>query len=365
MGRILVTGGTGFLGKHLLAMLSRRGEKVRVLSRAATPELDELGVEVIAGSLLDEEVLAKACKGVERIYHLAGLVSRDPDAAGEMYRLHVDGTRLLLDTAHAAKVKRVVVASTSGTIAVSKREEEISTEESPFRYELVRDWPYYLSKIYQEKLALAFEGMDVLCINPSILFGPGDTRLSSSGDVLKFLKREIPVVPSGGINFVDARDAAAGAILAMEHGKAKSRYLLGGPNWTMQEFFLRLGRASGVRPPAARIPDAAARLGARIVDGLYRLGGPERRAPVDPVSVEMAQHFWYCDSTRARTELGWEPRDPMETLDDTVAFLRERFLGGAPRPEKAPSFLETLVTRMGDEPAAPAPKQRRERRTRP
>ena len=120
------------------------------------------------------------------------------------------------------------------------------------------------------------------------------------------------------------------------------------------------GRASGVRPPTARIPDAAARFGARIVDGLYRLGGPERRAPMDPVSVEMAQHFWYCDSTRARTELGWEPRDPMETLEDTVAFLRERFLGGAPQPAKEPSFLETLVTKIADEPDTRAPARKKE-----
>lgn len=356
MSRILVTGGTGFLGKHLLAMLVKRGERVRVLSRSATAELDELGVEICEGSLLDPALLAKALRGVDRVYHLAGLVSRDPDAAAEMYRVHVDGTRVLLEAAKAAKVERVVVASTSGTVAVSDRADEISTESSPYRYELARRWPYYLSKIYQEKLALEFSGPEVVCINPSLLLGPGDTRLSSSGDVLKFLKREIPVVPSGGINFVDARDAAAGAILAMEQGKPGARYLLGGPNWTMQEFFLRLGRASGVRPPTARIPDGAARFGARVVDTLYRLRGPEKRAPVDPASVEMAQHFWYCDSTRARTELGWEPRDPMETLDDTIAFLRERFLGGMPQPEKAPTFLETLVTRMSEEPQPKAQK---------
>ena len=332
-----------------------------MLTRAATPELDEKGVEICEGSLLDPAVLARALRGVDRVYHLAGLVSRDPDAAAEMYRVHVDGTRALLEAAAAAKVRRVVVASTSGTIAVTETD-EISNESSPYRYELARRWPYYLSKIYQEKLALEFEGPEVVCINPSLLLGPGDTRLSSSGDVLKFLKREIPIVPSGGINFVDARDAAAGAILAMEHGEPRARYLLGGPNWTMQEYFHRIGRASGVRAPTARIPDGAARFGARMVDALYRLRGPEKRAPVDPESVEMAQHFWYCDSTRARTELGWEPRDPMETLDDTIAFLRERFLGGAPPPDKAPTFLETLVTRIAEEPA-PASTSPRKKRT--
>jgi len=364
MGRILVTGGTGFLGGHLLQFLSRRGERVRVLTRAATPALDALDVEIQTGSILDPAAVERALDGVEGVYHLAGLVSRDPAAAAQMFEVHVEGTRLLLEKARAAQVRRVVVASTSGTVAVSTDPDEISTEESPLRYELARRWPYYLSKIYQEKLCLEAGGIEVVCINPSLLLGPGDVRLSSTGDVLKFLRREIPVVPSGGLNFVDARDAAAGAILAMERGRPGQRYLLAGPNWTMQEFFLRLGRASGVRPPTVRIPDAAARLGARIVDGLYRLGGADRRAPVDPVSVEMAQHFWYCDASRARTELGWEPRDPMETLDDTIAWLRERFLGGAPPREKGPTFLETLVTRMAEEPAPAVKKPARARAAR-
>ncbi|AKU93229.1 NAD-dependent epimerase/dehydratase family protein [Vulgatibacter incomptus] len=353
---ILVTGGTGFLGGHLVSLLARRGEKVRVLTRAATPELRARGIETIEGSLLDVATLSRALQGVRRVYHCAGLVSRDPDVAPEMYRVHVEGTRALLLAARAAGVERVVLVSTSGTVAVSK-EPDVSTEESPYRIETVRRWPYYLSKIYQEKLALelaATGGPEVVVINPSILFGPDDVRLSSTGDVLRFLKGEIPLVPSGGINFVDARDAAAGAILAMERGKPSARYLLGGPNWTMGEFFARLARVSGVRAPTARIPDGAARLGARLVQGFARLGGADKRAPVDPESVEIAQHYWYLDASLARGELGWEPRDPMETLDDTVRFLRERFLGGAPSPAKAPSFLETLVTRMGEPESAPA-----------
>jgi len=368
---ILVTGGTGFLGGHLVSLLLRRGEEVRVLTRVSTPELAASGAQVCEGSLLDREVLARALDGVTRVYHCAGLVSRDPEVGPEMFRVHVDGTRLLLEEARRAGVRRVLVTSTSGTIAVTPHD-EISTEDSPYRIETVRRWPYYLSKIFQEKLALelaADGGPEVVVVNPSILFGPGDVRLSSTGDVLRFLEGKIPLVPSGGINFVDARDAAAGAILAMEQGRPSARYLLGGPNWTIAEFFARLARVSGVRAPIARIPDGAARFGAAVVEGFFRLRGGDAKAPIDRESVEIAQHFWYCDSSRARDELGWEPRDPMETLDDTVAFLRERFLGGAPPPRKAPSFLETLVTRMDAPPTAqaenapPPAKPPRKRRT--
>ncbi|HEY0841124.1 MAG TPA: NAD-dependent epimerase/dehydratase family protein [Vulgatibacter sp.] len=369
MSTILVTGGTGFLGGHLVSLLLRRGEKVRVLTRASPPELADSGAEICEGSLLDRDVLATALQGVDRVYHCAGLVSRDPDVGPEMFRVHVDGTRMLLEEARRAGVKRVLVVSTSGTIAVSTHD-EISTEQSPYRIETVRRWPYYLSKIFQEKLALelaAAGGPEVVVVNPSILFGPGDVRLSSTGDVLRFLEGKIPLVPSGGINFVDARDAAAGAILAMEHGKPSARYLLGGPNWTLGEFFARLARVSGKRAPVARVPDATARFGAGLMEQLYRWKGGDSKPPIDRESVEIAQHFWFFDSSRARDELGWEPRDPMETLDDTVAFVRERFLGGAPPPRKAPSFLETLVTRpepagAPEPPPAPASKPARRRR---
>ena len=128
-----------------------------------------------------------------------------------MMRLHVDGTRRVLEAMAAAKVGRMVLASTSGTVAVSK-DPQVFDESFDYATDVVAGWPYYASKIYQEKLAFrlgAELGIDVVAVNPSLLLGPGDRRLSSTGDVRRFLRRQIPTVPKGGINFVDARDAAA------------------------------------------------------------------------------------------------------------------------------------------------------------
>ena len=323
MTTVLVTGATGFLGEHLCKVLVEQGHTVRGLARSRSSVLADLGVEHIRGDVLSAEDLDVALAGCHAVFHLAGAVSRDPDDAQRMMRLHVDGTRRVLERMNAANIRRMVLASTSGTIGVSK-DEEILDETAPYAEEIVAGWPYYASKIYQERLAFehgARLGIEVVAVNPSLLLGPGDRRLSSTGDVRKFLKRQIPTVPDGGINFVDARDAAAATANALEHGRAGQRYLLGGPNWTMKEFFARLGRISNVSPPRLKLPSKWSKWGASLVEELYRHRGKE--PPVDRISVEMSEHFWWIDSRKAETELGFVARDPQLTLVDTVAYLRQ------------------------------------------
>lgn len=320
----LVTGGTGFLGEHLVRALVAGGARVRVLARSRSRVFDDLGeaVEQVSGDVLDAAALGAALAGVEQVYHLAGMVSRDPDDATAMMRVHVDGTREMIRAAAAASITRMVVASSSGAIAVSESE-QIHDEESGYATEVVAKWPYYVSKIYQEKVALelgAELGVEVVVVSPSLLLGPGDRRLSSTKDVHRFLRGQIPVVPSGGVNFVDVRDAAAATIAAMERGRAGERYLLGGPNWSCKRFFGRLERVAKVRGPRLKLPRRLSEIGASLMESAYRAAG--RESPIDRVSVEMGEHFWYVDSSKAERELGFESRDPQLTLHDTVTYLR-------------------------------------------
>lgn len=296
---VLVTGATGFLGEHLCAALVERGHTVRALARTRSDHLADLGCELHRGDVLSAADLDKAMPGVAAVFHLAGMVSRDPDDVGRMMRLHVEGTRAVLEAMGRHGIKRMILASTSGTIAVS--EEAVVLDESNGTVEaLVAGWPYYTSKIYQERLAFdlgATLGIEVVAINPSLLLGPGDRRLSSTGDVQKFLRGQIPTVPEGGINFVDVRDVAAATATALERGKAGERYLMGGPNWTMKEFFGRLARVAKVRGPWLTLPPKLQRWGASAVESVYRWRGKE--PPVDRISVEMSAHYWWFDSSKA------------------------------------------------------------------
>jgi dihydroflavonol-4-reductase len=327
----LVTGGTGFLGSHLVRLLVEEGVKpLRVLSTSAPAWLEELGVETVEGSITSPDVAARAVEGVAEVYHLAGRVSREPEDAHLMYKLHVDGTRVLCEAARASGVRSIVMASTSGTIAVTEDGDIVPDEEWPTPLDIISRWPYYASKLYQERVALESFGGDgrrLVMLNPSLLLGPGDERLSSTKVVLDFLSRKIPTVPKGGLSFVDARDAAAAFVAAMRGGGHGERYLLGGANWTFDKFFKRLERITKTPAPFVSLPSKLAVAGARGISSLFKQW--KLAPPVEPAEIEMAEYFWYLDSTKAERELNFTPRDPQETLLDTVRYVRENFLGGA------------------------------------
>lgn len=321
--RFWVGGATGFLGSHLVRQLVDRGHEVIAVSRSGG---EVAGVRVQALDVLDAEAVAESARGAEGAFLATGKVSRSRDAAEELHRAHVLGTRSALQGLQKAGVRRVVVASTSGTIAVSRDEAAIADESAQAPLELIARWPYYRSKMYAEREALEANRpeFEVVIVNPSLLLGPGDLRESSTGDVRLFLQRALPAVPAGGVAFVDVRDAAEGMWLAFERGRPGQRYLLNARNMTMAAFLARLERISGVRVPLLRLPRSrplAAGMSRLYASAVKAVGG---EPPVSEETAELAQYFWYCDSTLAERELGFRPRDPGETLRDTVYDLVRR-----------------------------------------
>ena len=326
--RILITGGTGFLGTHIVRQLLDAGEKKLKVMASHVPEwMTDAGVEAIEGSVTDRAAVEAACRNTSAIFHLAGKVSRDNDDAAMMNRIHLEGTRLLCEAAVQSGVSTMVLASSSGTIAVSE-DEEVFDETYPQPVEVIAQWAYYASKYYQERAALENfdgEGRRLVILNPSLLLGPDDERLSSTKIVLDFLSKKIPYSPGGGLNFVDVRDTAAAFISALDKGKHQEKYLLGAANMTFEQFFGRLARLSGVSAPMVKVPKKLAVTASGIISSLYKNWG--KASPIVQNEVEQAEYFWYFDSAKATEELGFSPRDPQETLSDTIKYIRENILG--------------------------------------
>ena len=326
--KILITGGTGFLGTHLVRQFLDAGEQnLRVMASSVPEWMTDAGVEPFAGSVTNKEDVAAAVKNVEAIYHLAGKVSFSYDGAIQMNKIHVEGTRLLCEAAKENGVKNFILASSSGTSAISETP-EILDETYPQPVEILTKWAYYASKYYQEKTARQIfkdKGERLVILNPSLLLGSGDERLSSTKPILDFMAKKLPITPTGGLNFVDAADAANAFLHALDKGRHGERYLLGAVNWTFAEFFKRLERLSGVSAPMLKVPKSIAVFGANFIDSIYK--NFNKTTPFEASEVEMGEYFWFFDSSKAAETLNFTTRDPQETLQETIKYLRENFLG--------------------------------------
>jgi dihydroflavonol-4-reductase len=327
--KIAVVGATGFLGRHVVAELldgysvvaiSRSGRMPPGLSRSA-----QAGVTVVSADVTDPASLEAAFAGCHAVVHSAGRVSHEPSDAAEMWEVHVEGTLHVAHAAKAAGARRLIHLSSSGTIGVSKTD-EVSNEDCAPPLSVVQSWSYYRAKLFaeQELAARGPEGLDVITLNPSLLLGPGDdVRGSSTGPVRVFLDGGVPMSPPGGVSFVDVRDVADAVKRALRSGKPGRRYLLGGANLPFHQFYQRLARISGKPAPVAAMP----RVARSVLSWLPNLGRDDDigfGVKVDRWSLDLACHYWYIDWSRAEDELGWQPRDPLQTLEDTVFDILER-----------------------------------------
>ena len=148
--------------------------------------------------------------------------------------------------------------------------------------------------------------------------------MSSTQDIFRFLMGRIPVMPRGGISFVDVRDAARAFVAALTRGNVGERHLLGAANWEFSEFFARLGRIAHRAPPLLRMPSPLKVAAAHWMERWARDQGREPDLPVS--DVEMGECWFFIDSSKSQRLLGFEPRDPVETLTDTVRYVRRHFL---------------------------------------
>jgi dihydroflavonol-4-reductase len=320
---VLVTGASGFLGRHVLATLGSAARRAVALVRddAAWRALDwtaALGdVELAIGGLDDVERWEASLPPLAGIAHLAAPVQHSRRASPAMRTVIVEGTLAMVRLA-ARRRCRLVVASTSGTVGCSRMRGPRPEEDAPFATDTVGGWPYYAAKIEMERRARALAdelGVDLVFVRPPILLGPGDHRVRSTRTVNQFLHKRLPFLIRGGMHFADVRDVAAALAAALERPAARPIYHLDGHECGIEEFFDALEDVSGVPRPRAVLPFRAGWLVARALERFHVVP--------DPVVMEMASHWWGLSSRYAADELGWKPRDPRETLRDTVEWLRE------------------------------------------
>jgi dihydroflavonol-4-reductase len=321
VGVTLVTGATGLVGSHVARHVAERGDSLRVTARPRSRlgNLAELDAEVVECDILDRRAVRRAMRGVDRVFHVAGMTNLRADA-DTLFRINVQGTTIVLEEALRAGVERCVHTSSVAAVGPAPRH-TTADERQVFRagrYGL----PYINAKHEAEKEALRIGGLGlpVVVVNPGHVFGAGDVYHSSTEMVRRFLRREIPAYVDGALNIVDADDVARGHLLADERGTPGERYILGNRNFTLDRLFADLGRLSGVEPPALKLPLPAALALARSLE----LNPLQERPPITVGEVRAASLWWAFRSTKAKRELGYRPAHHEDTLHTTIDWYRER-----------------------------------------
>jgi dihydroflavonol-4-reductase len=317
--KTLVTGATGFIGAHVAARLVERGDDLRlaVAEGSADDAIRELDCERVPCKVLDRRATRRMLRGVDRVFHCAGMTSARPADAERMFGVNVEGTKTVLGECLRADVDRVVYTSSAAALGPA---EPGHTGDEGQLFTAGRLGIPYVNSVHEaevEAMRLAAKGLPLVCVNPTVTFGAGDYNLSSTRLVRNFILGRIPIYTDGAANIVDVGDVADGHLLADERGGVAERYILGGRNFTFERLFADLGRLSGVEPPI-RVPPRAAEVAARAAGALGRSW------PLTPEDVAAASQWWTYSSSKARRELKWRARPHEETIEATVGWHLER-----------------------------------------
>jgi len=330
----LVTGATGFLGSHVARLLVERGERVRVLARSSSVGriagvLPANNIERAVGDLRDIQSLEGAMQDVQVVYHVAAdyrLWTRRPS---DIYDSNVNGTRNVLQAARRARVAKVVYTSTVGTVAVPHGDVLPDEDARTSLSEMIGHYKRSKWLAEQEATRAAADGLPVVIVNPTTPVGPGDAKPTPTGRIIvDFLNGRMPAYVDAGLNFLPVEDAAAGHLLAAEHGRVGERYILGGENLTLKQVLAQLARASGRKEPRVRVPHIVA-LGAGYIDAaISRLLSREPQIPLE--GVRMARHSMFVCAEKARRELGFAPGPVAAALERAVRWYEANgYVGGS------------------------------------
>ncbi|KJH71828.1 NAD-dependent epimerase/dehydratase family protein [Aliterella atlantica] len=316
--KALVTGANGFTGSHLVKALEQRGDRVVGLVRKSSnlERLANCQLQLVYGEITDKEVLQQAIAGVDVIFHTAAYVELGIVNDAEMTRVNVEGTRTLLEVAQTAGVAKMVYCSTIGIFGdTAGKVVDESFKRTQQNFSSAYDRTKHAAQVLVDEFAT--QGLPVVSILPSGIFGTDDPHFAPV--VQQFLKGRLKLWAGGdrvtGIVHVD--DLANAMILAAEKGTSGAHYIISAGDLTTREMFAQMAEKTGITAPQ-EAPKLVVKLAGNLLDPIGRIFKFQ-----PPLSRERV-HYIYdrcvrVDATKARQELGWQPRSVAETLAELVA----------------------------------------------
>ena len=344
MAKTLVTGGNGFVGSPVVRLLAERGDDLRltVRKRSRLDNIADLDLEHVECDVRDRRAVRRAMKGVDRVFHIAGLVSQRPEDEDALFDTNVVGVRNVLEEALRAEVERVV--HTSSVVAIGPAPWGDTADERQIFTAAHLGIPYVNSKHEgeAEAMRLAARGLPVVIVNPGSVFGAGDVYGRATATVRRFMLGRVPGYVAGGLNVVDVHDVARGHLLADERGTVGERYILGNRNYTLDRLYADLARLSGIEAPALRL---SAPVALRLVQAATAAG---IKTGITLTDVKVSSQWWCYRNGKAKRDLGWSTSPHEDTIEATVRWYRDREADRLARGRRAqPVHLKAAAAALG------------------
>jgi dihydroflavonol-4-reductase len=318
---VLVTGATGFVGSWLVRELLQRGEEVRVLHRPSSSMEELKGLNFVSrpGDVTDLDSLREACRGVDTVFHLAGVVGYSRAMRRQMEDVNVGGTKKVIE----ALQKSTKLVYMSSVVAVGASfDRTLLNESSPFNLHSL-DLGYFETKKAAEDLvvdACRRGRIEAVILNPSTIYGAGDAKKGSRKTQVKVAQGKFPFYTSGGVSIVSVHDVVAAVLKAREVGVNGERYILSGDNITIEELFKKIAALAGVRPPSTHLPTLVVRGLGKVGDALEAIG---KKGPINSENAWTSTLFHWFDHSKATRVLGFQPRPASVALQESIDWMRE------------------------------------------
>ena len=324
MINILVLGAAGFIGGHIAKKAQDVGWKVYGFRRnsSSVGHLQNQDIAWVEGDLDDFSSLKAAMVGMDYVFHAAGYypTDYDPRKFSQQISFAAEQMKNVVRATREAGVKRLIYTSTMSTIGFPpENENQLADERDFYKPGSLSDNGYYEAKCAMENIALeaARVGYDIVVLNPTVVFGPGDVHHSTGEILLMIAGGKARVVPPGTINIIDVRDAAAAHISAARSGKTGERYILGGANYSIPEAVAIIADIAGTKPPSFTLPSWVLNFYIRLADFLPFI-------PYAPFHLRANKHWQGYNMDKAVRELNLQSRFLEETVRDSLRWFSHR-----------------------------------------
>jgi dihydroflavonol-4-reductase len=325
-GLSLVTGGFGFIGRHLVQALINRGQAVRVLDINPNPGILKNAADVWTGSIHDKDLLYNAMQGVTVVYHLAAiphLWSLNPDAFDQV---NTKGTESVLEVCEHFELSRFVYTSSETVLRPWRNHSDRLIDESqPLPQPEELPGPYSKSKLQAEKAVEAAikQGLPGVIVYPTIPIGAGDINLTPPTRMIRdFLTGKTLAHMECNLNLIPVQAVAEGHILAAEAGTVGERYILGQDNFKMSELLSLIERQLGKKMPKRKVSYAVAMATAQVMEFTARFSKKVPQASIEGVRLAGAHMIFDC--SKARKELSVPEYSIPQALKETAEWLKEQ-----------------------------------------